>query len=97
MYEQRRIGENIPQNFTRSRVDVSVRCARNCFLCPNCRNTLSVVPSDPPDSGESRASSVPASVVGEAPFVLYCNYCRWDSLEVDIKFDKPTGLAGIIT
>lgn len=63
------------------------RCARNCFMCPNCRNTLSVVPSDPPDS---LSSSTPS----DAPFLLYCNHCRWDSEEVGITFEKPTNLAG---
>ncbi|KAH6911519.1 dynactin subunit 4 [Coprinopsis sp. MPI-PUGE-AT-0042] len=64
------------------------RCARNCFMCPNCENTLSVVPSDPPESGDGRVS-----VVGEPPFFLYCNHCRWDSAQVGITFEKPTGLA----
>ncbi|KAF9262854.1 hypothetical protein L218DRAFT_973290 [Marasmius fiardii PR-910] len=68
------------------------RCARNCFMCPNCRNTLSVVPSDPPDPGDGRLM-VPISAVGEPPFLLYCNYCRWDSSEVGMTFEKPTGLA----
>lgn len=68
------------------------RCARNCFLCPNCRNTLSVVPSDPPE--DDGRSSIPLSAIGEPPFFLYCNHCRWDSAEVDITFEKPTGLAG---
>lgn len=31
--------------------------------------------------------------LGDPPFFLYCNYCRWDSAEVGITFDKPTGLA----
>ncbi|KAH9989716.1 dynactin p62 family-domain-containing protein [Russula compacta] len=66
------------------------RCARNCFMCPNCRNTLSIVPSDPPDA-ESLVANL--SAIGEPPFFLYCNYCRWDSAEVDITFEKPTGLA----
>jgi dynactin-4 len=44
------------------------RCARNCFMCPICRNTLSVVPSDPPDSGDGRLSVIPISTVGEPPF-----------------------------
>ncbi|KAF8505362.1 dynactin p62 family-domain-containing protein [Hysterangium stoloniferum] len=61
------------------------RCARNCFLCPHCRNTLSVVPSDPPE--------LDVSAIGEPPFFLYCNSCRWDSADVGIVFDKPTGLA----
>ncbi|KAF7298798.1 hypothetical protein MIND_00827400 [Mycena indigotica] len=69
------------------------RCARNCFMCPNCRNTLAVVPSDPPDAGDGMAP-VQINAVGEPPFFLYCNHCRWDSAEVGITFEKPTGLAG---
>ncbi|EIW59395.1 dynactin p62 [Trametes versicolor FP-101664 SS1] len=69
------------------------RCARNCFMCPNCRNTLTVVPSDPPDNGDSRMSPIVATALGEPPFFLYCNHCRWDSAEVGITFEKPTGLA----
>ncbi|KAF9013313.1 dynactin p62 family-domain-containing protein [Cyathus striatus] len=61
-------------------------------MCPNCRNTLSVVPSDPPDNGDGRLA-IPISTVGEPPFFLYCNHCRWDSAEVGITFEKPTGLA----
>src|SRR5262249_24666251 len=72
------------------------RCARNCFLCPNCRNTLSVVPSDPPDSGDGRISA-PVSTIGEPPFFLYCNHCRWDSTDVGITFEKPTGLASMFS
>ncbi|KAG7445718.1 uncharacterized protein BT62DRAFT_896625 [Guyanagaster necrorhizus] len=68
------------------------RCARNCFMCPNCRNTLSVVSSDPPDPGDGRLS-ITMSTVGEPPFFLFCNHCRWDSAEVGITFEKPTGLA----
>ncbi|KAF8583332.1 hypothetical protein K439DRAFT_1617549 [Ramaria rubella] len=66
---------------------------RNCFLCPHCRNTLSVVPSDPPESENSHFNSIPVSAIGEPPFFLYCNSCRWDSADVGIVFDKPTGLA----
>lgn len=59
-------------------------------MCPHCRNTLSVVPSDPPDDGRSHA---PINTTGEPPFYLYCNFCRWDSGEVGITLEKPTGLA----
>lgn len=52
-----------------------------------------MVPSDPPDAGDGRLS-IPVSSVGEPPFILYCNHCRWDSAEVGITFEKPTGLAG---
>lgn len=63
-------------------------------MCPSCRNTLTVVPSDPPDYGDGRPVTV--SAVGEPPFFLYCNHCRWDSAEVGITFEKPTGLAGTL-
>lgn len=62
-------------------------------MCPNCQNTLTVVASDPPDNGD-RTSPVVISAVGEPPFFLYCNHCRWDSAEVNMTFEKPTGLAG---
>ena len=62
-------------------------------MCPNCRNTLSVVPSDPPDTGDGHRA-LPISTIAEPPFFLYCNHCRWDSAEVGITFEKPTGLAG---
>jgi hypothetical protein len=63
-------------------------------MCPNCRNTLSVVPSDPPDADDGRTLAPNLSAIGEPPFFLYCSFCRWDSAEVDVTFDKPTGLAG---
>ena len=75
-------------------LSLPLRCARNCFMCPNCRNTLSIVPSDPPDVDDGRSLAVNVAAVGEPPFFLYCNHCRWDSAEVDITFEKPTGLAG---
>lgn len=88
---QRRTGSSISAFHPIYTILLSSRCARNCFLCPNCRNTLSVVPSDPPDADDGMTA---ISAVGEPPFFLYCNHCRWDSAEVDITFEKPTGLAG---
>ncbi|KAJ7180988.1 dynactin p62 family-domain-containing protein, partial [Mycena filopes] len=70
------------------------RCGRNCFLCPNCQNTLSVVPSDPPDPGDNRLA-FPINAVGEPPFSLYCNHCRWDSTEVDIAFENVRDIADL--
>lgn len=90
---QRRTGQWVNASGARCFCKPLCRCARNCFMCPNCRNTLSVVPSDPPDSGDGRLA-IPISIVGEPPFFLYCNHCRWDSAEVGITFEKPTGLAG---
>ncbi|KAF8606989.1 dynactin p62 [Ceratobasidium sp. AG-I] len=69
------------------------RCARNCFQCPHCHNTLSVVPSDPPERDPGSRLPVVINPVGEPPFILHCSFCRWDSQEVGISFEKPTGLA----
>lgn len=61
------------------------RCARNCFQCPICQNTLSVVAAQEPTP-----SSTPATA---GPYFLFCNVCRWNSKEVNMTFEKPTSLA----
>ncbi|KAG0667261.1 hypothetical protein C6P46_002673 [Rhodotorula mucilaginosa] len=66
------------------------RCARNCFQCPQCDHSLSVVASDPDPS--IPLSSAAASV-GEPPYLLSCNFCGWDSKQIGMTFEKPTGLA----
>ena len=70
------------------------RCARNCFLCPQCTHTLVVTASDPAGAPDLHT---PASSIGEPPFYLACTFCRWDSKEVGISFEKPTGLARMLT
>ncbi|MBW0517710.1 hypothetical protein O181_057425 [Austropuccinia psidii MF-1] len=69
------------------------RCGRNCFLCPQCRNTLSAVATDPPSSSFQDDLRTPQASIGEPPYFLYCTFCRWDSKEVGISFEKPTFLA----
>ncbi|GAA6059287.1 hypothetical protein JCM10212_006680 [Sporobolomyces blumeae] len=66
------------------------RCARNCFQCPQCVHTLSVVASDPDPSIPLNTA---AASVGEPPYLLKCTFCGWDSTEAGISFEKPTGLA----
>ena len=79
--------------FIVSRLMHDIRCARNCFLCPCCANTLSVVASDPSlNNGEGPSSA--AASIGEPPYYLSCMACRWDSKGINIVFEKPTGLAG---
>ncbi|PWY92478.1 dynactin Arp1 p62 subunit RO2 [Aspergillus heteromorphus CBS 117.55] len=59
------------------------RCARNCFNCPSCTAPLSV-------------STLENVVVGgtsqQGPWVLSCGYCMWSTLDIGIKFDKPTNI-----
>ncbi|WAR52519.1 hypothetical protein PtB15_1B961 [Puccinia triticina] len=69
------------------------RCARNCFLCPQCHHTLSAVATDPPSSSYGDDPKAPQASLGEAPFFLSCTFCRWDSKQVGISFEKPTFLA----
>ncbi|RCH94591.1 hypothetical protein CU097_010151 [Rhizopus azygosporus] len=63
------------------------RCARNCFQCPICQNTLSVVASQEPNQ-TSTTVTAPAG-----PYFLACNVCRWTSQEISMTFEKPTSLA----
>ncbi|CAG8511656.1 12928_t:CDS:2 [Acaulospora morrowiae] len=67
------------------------RCARNCFQCPICQNTLSVVASsEPPLANPPAALNMTPT---GAPYFLSCGVCRWDSQEIGMTFEKATGLA----
>lgn len=81
----------LPPRLTKLTCNDVNRCARNCFLCPSCDHTLSIVASDPSPSSVTDLRSAPASV-GEPPYFLACSFCRWDSKQVGITFEKPTGL-----
>ncbi|KAI8618144.1 dynactin p62 family-domain-containing protein, partial [Chytriomyces sp. MP71] len=55
------------------------------FECPVCVNTLTVVStSDDTTFGSEKVPGI---------HYLSCGICRWNSLEIDLKFDRPTGLA----
>ncbi|GAC96548.1 hypothetical protein PHSY_004128 [Pseudozyma hubeiensis SY62] len=70
------------------------RCSRNCFECPCCQHTLSVVASDLNNSAaRSLDPTDPAASQGEPPYYLACSVCRWDSKSVGLVFEKPTGLS----
>ncbi|KIV80004.1 hypothetical protein PV11_07539 [Exophiala sideris] len=53
------------------------RCPRNCFHCPICTSQM-----------------ITTSLGGtkDGPFILNCNYCMWNTLDVGIKFDKATSI-----
>ncbi|TPX62128.1 hypothetical protein PhCBS80983_g00660 [Powellomyces hirtus] len=67
------------------------RCGRNCFECPVCENTLNVVSMVDPAT-PSEPNSPTATAAGNTHY-LTCGACRWDSLEIGMQFDRPTGLA----
>ncbi|EGE02358.1 dynactin Arp1 p62 subunit RO2 [Trichophyton equinum CBS 127.97] len=58
------------------------RCARNCFNCPICTSPLTVTTLSNAENGASQSG----------PWILSCSYCMWTSLDIDIKFDKPTNI-----
>ncbi|KAK2757204.1 hypothetical protein FQN54_004718 [Arachnomyces sp. PD_36] len=58
------------------------RCARNCFSCPVCTSPLAVTTLESSEGGSSQ----------QGPWILVCGYCMWSTLDVGIKFDKPTNL-----
>ncbi|KAF7164076.1 hypothetical protein CNMCM5623_008795 [Aspergillus felis] len=58
------------------------RCARNCFNCPICTAPLAV----------NTLENVTGSEGQQGPWVLSCAYCMWSSLDIGIKFDKPTNI-----
>ncbi|KAJ6166833.1 hypothetical protein N7470_002280 [Penicillium chermesinum] len=58
------------------------RCGRNCFNCPICTAPLAV----------STIESVTGGGSQQGPWVLSCSYCMWTTLDIGIKFDKPTNI-----
>ncbi|KAJ5577607.1 uncharacterized protein N7459_006571 [Penicillium hispanicum] len=58
------------------------RCGRNCFNCPVCTAPLAV----------STIENVTGNGNQQGPWVLSCGYCLWTTLDIGIKFDKPTNI-----
>ncbi|GCB18509.1 dynactin subunit 4 [Aspergillus awamori] len=59
------------------------RCARNCFNCPICTAPLGV---------NTLENVVTGGTSQQGPWVLSCGYCMWSTLDIGIKFDKPTNI-----
>ncbi|KDN52304.1 hypothetical protein K437DRAFT_272521 [Tilletiaria anomala UBC 951] len=64
------------------------RCSRSCFLCPSCSHSLQVVGMVPNNSADQ-----PKLAQGEAPFFMSCSFCRWDSKEIGMTFERSSGLS----
>ncbi|CAG7955516.1 unnamed protein product [Penicillium nalgiovense] len=58
------------------------RCGRNCFNCPVCTSPLAV----------STIENATGNGPQQGPWVLSCGYCLWTTLDIGIKFDKPTNI-----
>lgn len=58
------------------------RCARNCFNCPACTAPLSV----------TTLETMIENSTQQGPWILACGYCMWTTLDVGIKFSKPTNI-----
>ena len=53
------------------------RCARNCFNFPICPSQL---------------ITTSLTDAKEGPWILNCNYCTWNTLEIGITFNKSTNI-----
>ncbi|KAF9581977.1 hypothetical protein BGW38_000821, partial [Lunasporangiospora selenospora] len=62
------------------------KCSRNCFYCPLCQATLSVVSEDPD------ATLYQSNPTDNAQYYLLCNMCLWNSQDIGVTFDKPLSL-----
>ncbi|KAI9736708.1 MAG: hypothetical protein M1834_000912 [Cirrosporium novae-zelandiae] len=60
------------------------RCTRNCLNCPICTAPLGVN-----SLGKEGPGDAP-----RGPWVLGCQYCMWTTLDIGIKFEKPTNIYG---
>ncbi|ORZ00377.1 dynactin p62 family-domain-containing protein [Syncephalastrum racemosum] len=70
------------------------RCARNCFQCPICQNTLTVVAAQEQQQQQQILGNAGSAGPGSGgPYFLSCNVCRWNSKEINMTFEKPTSLA----
>ncbi|KAL1964117.1 hypothetical protein VTN77DRAFT_7535 [Rasamsonia byssochlamydoides] len=58
------------------------RCARNCFNCPICTAPLAVTTLE--NTSENGTQ--------QGPWILACGYCMWTTLDIGIKFHKPTNI-----
>ncbi|KXT04437.1 hypothetical protein AC578_3620 [Pseudocercospora eumusae] len=63
------------------------RCARHCYDCPVCKANLNItVLSRQPDKHLKPTDASKDN--GE--YILMCQYCDWSTLEIGVKFSKPT-------
>ena len=65
-----------------AKIGTTDRCARNCFNCPSCTSPLSVTAIANAENASSQ----------NGPWILSCGYCMWSSLDIGIKFNKPTNI-----
>ncbi|CCJ28787.1 unnamed protein product [Pneumocystis jirovecii] len=61
------------------------RCLRNCFQCPICFSSLSIIELQENINKEQLNPNLHS-------YVMECPYCQWTSAEINMIFEKPTGL-----
>ncbi|KAK5173855.1 uncharacterized protein LTR77_002536 [Saxophila tyrrhenica] len=63
------------------------RCSRSCYNCPSCTTPLQITQVSHRDEGLLKPTDAAG---GDETYVLQCQYCDWSSLEIDVRFSKPT-------
>lgn len=68
------------------------RCTRSCFQCPVCIGAPLVVTSVERHSDPALLSPDSPSAPPSSQYVLTCTYCQWTTSEIDIHFEKSSGI-----
>ena len=67
--------------------DWSQRCARNCYNCPSCTSPLQLAPVEKKDRDLLKPED---GAAGDDAYVLFCQYCSWSTLDIGLRFNRPT-------
>ncbi|SMR53906.1 unnamed protein product [Zymoseptoria tritici ST99CH_3D1] len=62
------------------------RCTRHCYDCPICAANLAVTAVSRPSDSHLR----PTDVSSTDSYILQCQYCEWSSIDIGVRFNKPT-------
>ncbi|GIZ39184.1 hypothetical protein CKM354_000257500 [Cercospora kikuchii] len=68
------------------------RCARQCYDCPVCHANLAVTVADASKNRSAQPHLKPedAAAAASESYFLLCQYCHWSSLDIGVRFSKPT-------
>lgn len=72
-------------------VDSCCRCARQCYDCPSCHANLAITVVDSARNRQAGVHLRPADSASHSEsYFLLCQYCDWSSLDIGVRFSKPT-------
>ncbi|KAI5370392.1 Putative dynactin subunit 4 [Septoria linicola] len=67
------------------------RCARQCYDCPSCHANLTVTVADSSKARHAESHLRPeGNTAPTESYFLLCQHCDWSSLDIGVRFSKPT-------